>query len=582
MIWDGGKGGSVRLAVVFVVLSADLLALCQDSGSDSVRDVEQLTQNKPIVGFLDANEAREVRFGISQAGKESFPDVLISLFITNSGGDADIVCMPFQSFLDGVRSYPWHSTHSQGPDEIFLSSKSKDFQEAVIDVPVKRNGQETTIKAAAFQCWVVGASRAGTNFALEADVRHNGLELVPEEQNALRDLHAVCCADPKSCEHWPTDLTGGSKRSKGSTEPLFDFCHIHGNTCDAEGRLTRLNIDNYDLHCNLPSLLLQSFKGLKKLEAASNRLSGDIAQVLDDLATLPELTHINLERNRFTGRLSDSKGLCGLSTAKLQFFDVQSNHIAGTVPECLFASGSKLLDLVLTRTDLEGTIPDAFKEDSLLQALSIAHTKVSGTIPPSLLKAKDLAYIGVDHNDLTGIVPEGIHALPRIHTLRLRENKIKALPPSWYNPETRMADTLKFVDVANNKISGPFPLALATAVNMDIIDLSWNKLTGTLPDMPGIFPNVTHLKLNKNKFAGSIPESWAGMGMFQQPPLFTGRLDLRKNKMLSGSLPSFFFPEALDVHRPMVFLDKTRINCDRTGTSPYVFDLEGCRDDNSA
>jgi len=566
------RGSSAAVGLFF--FSVIFSACCQPLGSD--QDVELLTEGKPIVGFLDANEARIIRFGVTSTAGGEFPDILISLIVTNPLGDADLLCTPYNWVREGKRTFPWASTHSQGADEVFLSSRTENYRAAVIDVQVNRTGVEETIQAAGFQCWVVGASRAGSAFELEADIAATGVDQIEEEQEALRAIHAECCSKKGSCKYWPQKVSG----KPGELE--FDLCHVRGNICDGRGRLTRLNLDHYDMVCDLPSKILTTFVDLKKLEAGHNRFTGNVAVVMDDLANLANLTHIGLPQNRLTGTLASSRGLCEMAASRLLFLNLQVNHVEGTVPECLISSGSKLLDVVLSRTDIAGTLPDVFSSDSDLQAFVATSTQLYGEVPSSLANAKQLTYLGLGHNKFKGRFPEGLDVLPNIHTLGLRDNKISALPKSWKDPKKVTSKTLKFVDFGHNKLEGEFPMALATSGHLDVLDLSKNKLQGGLPDAPVVFPNVTYLKLAGNKFTGPIPDSWAEMGMFQQPAAIAGRIDLRNNKGLAGELPDFFYPNELEGKIAAVRIEKTGLSCNRRGPSPFVLDLEVCKGDPTA
>ncbi|CAD7701909.1 unnamed protein product [Ostreobium quekettii] len=574
---DGGGRVGLGLAVAFLLLSALFSGRCQRSSDVSDEDVALLTEGKPIVGFLDFNEARIVRFGVTSTSTGDFPDILMTLIVTNALGDADIRCSPYNWVQQGRRGFPWVSTHRQGADEVFMSSKTEEYKAAVIDVEVNRTGVTETIQAVGFQCWVVGASRAGSAFELEADVAVAGVGLIGDEQKALRTIFADCCAKKGACKNWP-------RKGKKGIKLEFDLCHVQGNICDVKGRLTRLNMDGYGLGCEFPSREFSVFEDMRKQEVGRNKFTGDMAKVMDALATLVNLTHINVRDNKLSGTLANSKGLCEMTASRLQFLDVQSNPVHGPIPECLITSDSQLLDVILSKTDISGTIPDVFAAESNLQAFIARDARLFGKVPPSLANPEQLTFLELGANELTGRFPDGVEELPNIHTLSLQRNKISGLPKAWNIADRNNPTTLKFVDFGSNKIRGKFPLMLATVEHMDYLDLSRNKLKGTLPDAPGVFPNIYTLKLANNRFHGAIPDSWGAMGMFQVPPAIdiSGKLDLRNNRDLSGELPDFFYPDELQGNVPEVRIDKTSIACDVRGPSPYVTDTEECKGDPAA
>ncbi|CAE8633427.1 unnamed protein product [Polarella glacialis] len=90
------------------------------------------------------------------------------------------------------------------------------------------------------------------------------------------------------------------------------------------------------------------------------------------------------------------------------------------------------------------------------------------------------------------------------------------------------SDKLTRFHVADDAITGPFPLTLAGNSNFDTTGLSiWgNKFTGPLPDIPA---QVTTLDLKRNRWSGDIPASWAASDLTS--------LDLSSCQM-SGPIPN--------------------------------------------
>ncbi|CAD7695574.1 unnamed protein product [Ostreobium quekettii] len=564
-------------------------------GSPESEDIALLNAGKPIIRTLNPREGYGILFGVASDEAGVFPSILLELLVSDRQGDADIVCTPLPWAAAGIDLFPWTSRSSQGVDEIFLSSQSEEFQAAVTNVSVAQGeGKDpSTMVAAAFTCVVSDTTGVGSTWELELDFVEDA-ELDPEEQEAVARIFEKCCQEEGGCVGWPRvavtldpDAKGKEKKAlKQSVHNVpisTDLCHQLGHVCDSQGRLTRMSLRGFGLQCEFPADEFSAFASLRKLDLTGNLLTGDAGAALDALAAAsPGLTHLSLAVNRLTGSVDGSSGLCELATGGLLILDLEGNlEVGGAVPECLLGEGSTLLDVILTQTGVEGSLPDVLPADSPLEALHVAAARLSGSVPASLGNAQHLAVVDLSLNELTGGVPAGLIDIPSLRTVLMTHNKLSELPESWSDAETAVTPTLSLVGLDFNELEGPFPAALATAEGLSVLGLAVNNLGGGLPDGEGLFPLVEIFNVSGNKLEGSVPESWESSGPFNRLVNETSRfarLDMSNNE-LSGELPGFFFTETTNFSAPdpvIVYLSGNDLSCDGKH-SPFVIDIEDCR-----
>ena len=94
----------------------------------------------------------------------------------------------------------------------------------------------------------------------------------------------------------------------------------------------------------------------------------------------------------------------------------------------------------------------------------------------------------------------------------------------------KSTDSLLFLDLSSNKLSGKIPMSMGALVNMEALVLRNNGLMGELPSSLKNCSSLFMLDLSENMLSGPIP-SWIGESMHQLIIL-----NMRGNH-LSGNLP---------------------------------------------
>ena len=107
-----------------------------------------------------------------------------------------------------------------------------------------------------------------------------------------------------------------------SDAPIGDW---HGVTTDANGRVTKLNLDSNHLTGNLPAEL-GGLISLQELYLSSNRLTGGIPPELGDIAYLRVLF---LYDNQLTGNMPPELG----NLVSIERLSLSSNRLTGDIPQ---------------------------------------------------------------------------------------------------------------------------------------------------------------------------------------------------------------------------------------------------------
>ncbi|CAJ1954627.1 unnamed protein product [Cylindrotheca closterium] len=174
--------------------------------------------------------------------------------------------------------------------------------------------------------------------------------------------------------------------------------------------------------------------------------------------------------------------------------------------------------------EMEGTLPVWLGEMTLLSVLHLSDNTFVGEMPPSLNQLTNLKYLGMDDNFFTGNLNDYLPSLVNLEWLYMEDNQFTG-PLDWLNS----LDSLSYLDVSKNKLTGDLPSNLFDHPNLSIMDLHGNEFTGKLPtvtkqngelqlfsvhsnDLTGTIPielqsivNITMLDLSFNSFTGTIP-----------------------------------------------------------------------------
>ena len=174
----------------------------------------------------------------------------------------------------------------------------------------------------------------------------------------------------------------------------------HGVTTDADGMVTRLELNGNGLRGPLPDELGQ-LAGLTELDLGENHLSGSIPLSISQMTILEAL---NLEGNELTGAMPAEIGHLG----NLESLNLSGNQLSGNIPtELEHLDALEMLDL--GENAFSGPIPP---EIGLLQALihlDLSANRLTGSLPPEIGRLRNLTRLNVASNpELSGPLPESL------------------------------------------------------------------------------------------------------------------------------------------------------------------------------
>ena len=210
------------------------------------------------------------------------------------------------------------------------------------------------------------------------------------------------------------DATGGPSWTDSTNwktdAPLGEW---HGVTTDADGSVTRLNLESNELSGPIPPDLAGLAK-LQELQLYGNALSGPIPP---ELAGLAELQSLGLGSNALSGPIPPELG--GLSNLRL--LHLQSNALSSPIPPDL-ARLAKLVSLALGSNALSGSIPRELGRLANLRELRLEWNGLSGSIPRELGRLAKLRVLRLEWNGLSGPIPPELGGLTSLLELNLDWN----------------------------------------------------------------------------------------------------------------------------------------------------------------
>ena len=189
----------------------------------------------------------------------------------------------------------------------------------------------------------------------------------------------------------------------------------HGVTTDADGQVTRLELNDNNLRGPLPGELLQ----------------------------LNDLTVLNLADNNLTGSIPADLG----QLVSLEALILKGNELTGIIPSGIEHLGN-LEVLYLAGNQLSGDIPAEIEHLNSLEILDLRENQLSGPIPPEIGQLNELIFLELSVNQLMGVLPSEIGRLELLTTLNV---------------------------ASNAELSGPLPLTL-TSLNLESLQVNGTQL----------------------------------------------------------------------------------------------------------
>ncbi|KAK9127405.1 hypothetical protein Syun_016202 [Stephania yunnanensis] len=319
---------------------------------------------------------------------------------------------------------------------------------------------------------------------------------------------------------------------------LLGMNDLTGSIPEVLANLTSLErLDLVDNHLEGPiPLSFGAFCKLKELSLSGNNINGEIVEFVNGISLCRPnslLETLQLGDNKLTGYIPYSIG----NLKSLRILDLYQTSMNDAIPKSLGQlSELELLDLSLNAWDGELT-EDHFANLANLVYLSIAFDEK----PPkplffNLSSNWVCPFTELFHLDLTNCqlgppFPSWLRNLNQLDTILIENVGISDKIPNWF---PKIYQSLQFLDLSNNQISGEVPLELRNGLKsteVRMLNLRGNLFSGTIPlNINETMPNLQFLSLSNNLIEGSIPSSICNLKRSLQV------IDLSSNN-LSGELP---------------------------------------------
>eukprot|EP00981_Chlorochromonas_danica_P013638 scaffold6591_cov328-Ochromonas_danica.AAC.12 len=355
-------------------------------------------------------------------------------------------------------------------------------------------------------------------------------------------------------------LTGSIPMSFGNLSSILTGLHLNDNNLNGElpsslQYLKQLNefsvANNIDLGGTIPA----EFSRLVSLQALLLSYCSFTGLIPAGLGVLCYLVQLDVSFNYLTGTLPVDI----YNASVLSYLSLPSNFLSGTIsPAC-----HQLRDLSYLALDFNlfhGSFPSGFGNANTFR-LSMASNMFSGAFQVDLTNLITLAMLRLQYNHFTGDL-DFMSPSPNLMTYFNISNNY------FHGNLSRVVNMglLVVLDVSNNLISGSVPSitqliqneyffaqsnllegsvsnilnATNDMISLRFVDLSNNRLSGPLPDPINgeLIPNLLSFAAIQNCFTGTIPESFCHLGRLQVLALDGLSTDKSCRSSIFGSISS--------------------------------------------
>ncbi|MQL69140.1 hypothetical protein Taro_001401 [Colocasia esculenta] len=362
------------------------------------------------------------------------------------------------------------------------------------------------------------------------DVSRNSLSsFVPAELSNCVELSVLVLSNPFNPITVREDLSNG----EGD-----DFNYFQGGIPESITSLPKLRVlwaPRSTLEGTIPSKW-GACDSLEVVNLGQNLFTGEIPAVFEQCSNLK---HLNLSSNKLMGWVKE-----GLPVPCMYVFDVSGNQLSGSIPRFSrsVCPSSKFLPRDLASAyasffaykTVAGSSLSSFGSSDAMVFHSFAENNFTGPLPSlpvivgRLEKEKNYAFLA-DGNYLVGSFPGNLFDKCRDLNglfIKISNNLVHGEIPTGIDA---MCGSLRFLDVAGNRITGRLPESLGLPGSLMGVDLSRNELQGQIPGGFGQLKGLQYLLLAQNNLIGSIP---ASLGQVYSLKV----LDLSSNA-LTGEIP---------------------------------------------
>ncbi|PON54775.1 Leucine-rich repeat domain containing protein [Parasponia andersonii] len=254
------------------------------------------------------------------------------------------------------------------------------------------------------------------------------------------------------------------------------------------------------------------------------------------------------------------------SSMYLASVDLSGNHLSAASIEIFLSTFSgSLVRLVLSSSQLEGSIPEAFGNMTSLKYLDLSLNRLEGSIPEAFGNMTSLKYLDLSLNRLEGSIPEAFGNMTSLEYLDLGNNMLEGeIPKAIWS-----ICTLRTLQMNDNSLSGYLPQntqssSKCTSYSLDTLDLRRNQLVGSVPNLT-MFSSLRDLRLSTNKLNGTVSQS---IGQLAQLEI----LDVSRNS-LQGVISEAHFRKLSKLIYLDLSFNSLALNISSDWSPPFQLDL---------
>nr|GLL49112.1 probable leucine-rich repeat receptor-like protein kinase At1g35710 [Ipomoea trifida] len=297
-----------------------------------------------------------------------------------------------------------------------------------------------------------------------------------------------------------------------SLSNLTNLCNWRGIVCNGGGAVSQINLPNAHLSGTLHHLNFTSFPSLTGFNISGNYFNGSIPPAIGDLSNL---VFLDLSYNEFDGNIPPQIG----NLTELQHLDLSVNFISGVIPHQI-GNLRELQYLHLNGNNLSGVIPHQIGNLQKVWSLDFGYnqyldasdwpSKVKSLImlrhfsfawvtlisfPDFILCSRNLAYLDLRGTNSNGSIPESLFTnLEKLEYLDLSDNKFSG-PLS---PNINNLTNLKNLQLSYNQFQGEIPYSIGQLKDLQVLDISYNLLISTIPSSLSSLTKLSTLELSSN------------------------------------------------------------------------------------
>ncbi|KAK4275275.1 hypothetical protein QN277_018389 [Acacia crassicarpa] len=216
------------------------------------------------------------------------------------------------------------------------------------------------------------------------------------------------------------------------------------------------------------------------------------------------------------------------SRGEVEEISLKSVDLKGSsLPSKFQALKKSLKVLVLSSTNLTGSIPREIGDCEELVSIDLSGNYLSGEIPEDICRLSKLESLSLHANFLEGNIPSNIGNLSSLVNLTLYDNQLSGGIPMNLGNLRRLQ---VFRAGGNKNLKGELPWEIGNCTSLVMLGLAETSISGSLPSSIGMLKNIQTIAIYTTLLSGSIPKEIGNCSELQNLYLY--------QNSISGPIPS--------------------------------------------